>query len=237
MNVSNKYHKRTWVPYRVKVYIRNRYRAFVFSRAMKSFINNPEKCAYPGSPVLRRLIYGWDNTLWSGLEEFLCACIHDVLKTEGPVLECGSGLSTILIGAVAKNRRIKIWSLESTEEWGSKVAKNLERYKLDSVHLCVTPIIRYDEYDWYDAPFDKFPDRFALIICDGPPSTTNGGRSGLVQVLKTRVGAGCVVLLDDASRSEEEALAKRWEADFSASLNIIGEKKPYFRMVIQSPPH
>jgi predicted O-methyltransferase YrrM len=202
---------------------------------MKRFINNPEKHASPGSPVLRDLIYGWDNELWSGLEAFLCACIQDVLNAEGPVLECGSGLSTLLIGTVAQKRHLRIWSLEGSKEWGEKVTQNMHRFKLDSVELCVAPIISYGEYDWYDAPFERFPEKFSLIICDGPPSTTKGGRNGLVEVLKTRIAPGSVLLLDDAHRSEETAMARHWASDYNASLSIYGDKKPYFRLVIKAP--
>jgi hypothetical protein len=51
-------------------------------------------------------------------------------------------------------------------------------------------------------------DEIALMICDGPPDKTRGGRYGLVPALAQRLENECVILADDADRpSEQRVLA------------------------------
>jgi len=128
------------------------YRDFVFRRAMRKFIEDPEACAHIDSPVLSELIYGWGNE-WSAMPEYLVACIEHAMTTQGPILECGSGLSTIIIGAISQKKGNKLWTLEHIPEWGNKVKKRLEEFKLNSVSVCIVPIKSYGEFSWYASQF------------------------------------------------------------------------------------
>lgn len=76
------------------------------------------------------------------------------------------------------------------------------------------------------------PDRFTLVICDGPPGSIRGGRYGLVPIMKERLKPGCVILLDDAAREQEQTIAGKWEAELGASSEILGSKKPYIRLMV-----
>jgi hypothetical protein len=90
------------LPYRIRRFLRALHRDLVFRRAMRRFLKNPEACIHPENPVVLDLIYGWGNEDWSGHGEYLAGCIHHALASNGPILECGSGLSTILVGAMTK---------------------------------------------------------------------------------------------------------------------------------------
>lgn len=201
---------------------------------MKSFIKNPEACAVAGHPVLLNLIYSWGNEGWSALDEYLATCINHALAADGPVLECGSGLSTLLLGAVAQKKGHYYWALEHTAAWGTKLQTYLDAYNLDAVVLCVKPLKDFGEYSWYDAPLASMPDNFSLAICDGPPGTTKGGRYGLVPIMKARFGPRCVILLDDAIREEEVASAARWKTELGAELEMLGSAKPYIKLTLQN---
>ena len=154
------------------------------------------------------------------------------MTLNGPVLECGSGLSTILIGAIAKSRGIGHWALEHEPAWAAKVQSYLDRYKIDSVTLCAKSLKDYGEFSWYDPPLKSMPDSFAMVICDGPPGSTKGSRYGLGPVMKQRLRAGCVILLDDAGREHEMEVANRWTAELGASSEKIGDAKPYIKMTL-----
>jgi hypothetical protein len=220
------------LPSRIRGFLRAAHRDFVFRRAMKRFLKHPE-CIYPGSPVVLDLIYGWGNDNWSALDEYLAGCVDHALSSPGSILECGSGLSTILVGAIAKKRGQRHWALEHTPAWASRVRKYLNRYELDSVVLCETPLKDYGDYCWYDAPLESMPDSLSLVICDGPPGSTKGGRYGLVPIMRKRLKAGCVILLDDAGREPERAIASRWEAELgTSSSRILGSLKPYIRLTV-----
>jgi len=223
------------LPASVRDSLRAAEREIVFRRAMRRFLANPVACARPGSPVLKDLIRGWGNDGWSASDEYLAGCIAHASTTSGPILECGSGLSTILIGAIATRRGQTHWALEHAPEWAKRVQRCLRRYKLDSVVLSSAPLRDYGAFRWYDPPLAAMPKSFSLVVCDGPPAGARGGRSGLVPIMRQRLAPGCVILLDDACRAEELAIAVRWAAELKASFGVVRGAKPYIRMTVAAP--
>lgn len=202
---------------------------------MNRFLKNPGACARAGNPTLIDLTYGWGNVSWASNPEYLADCIDHALTTPGPILECGSGLSTILLGAVARIGGQTLWALEHQAEWGAKVRRVLRRYKLDCVTLSVTPLKDHGEFCWYDAPLESMPRDFALVVCDGPPGHTKGGRYGLLPIMRPGLRPGCVILLDDTCREEEVAIARRWEAELNTSFSVRGVMTSHIRMTIPEP--
>jgi hypothetical protein len=57
------------------------------------------------------------------------------------------------------------------------------------------------------------PLEFRLVICDGPPGATAGGRYGLLPVLGERLAAEATILLDDSDREGEAEVLQRWMAE------------------------
>ena len=220
------------LPSRFRRFLRRVHRVVVFRRAMKRFLALAEASKDPGNAILSDLIYGWGNESWSARDEYLAACIDHAMSSRGPILECGCGLSTILIGAIAKQRGQHHWALEHLPEWSTKVQSYLDRYRLDSVTLFSTPLKDYGEFVWYDAPLEFLPDSFALVICDGPPGGTKGGRYGLIPIMSERLATGCTILLDDVVRESERAIANRWQAETGATIEILGAKKPYIKLSV-----
>ncbi len=182
--------------------------------------------------MLRDLIYGWGNEVYSGSEEYLRACLEVGWKAKGPILECGSGLSTILLGTAAKRTSNVVYTLEHDAMWGEKVKSCLRRYRIDSVRIHVDALHDYGEFCWYTPPSGGIPHGISAVICDGPPGDTRGGRVGLVPVMKSRLSGDCVILLDDACRVEEQAALRRWAAELGAQYQIIGSVRPYARLTM-----
>ena len=220
------------LPYRFRRFVRATHREFIFRRAMSKFLKNPADYVHSKNAVLSDLIYGWGNESWSALDEYLSACIEHALNSQGPILECGSGLSTILVGAIAKQRGLSHWALEHTPGWAEKVQKRLNGYNIDTVVLCVKPLKDYGDYSWYDVPLESMPASFSLVICDGPPGSTKGGRYGLVPVMRKRLKAGCIILLDDVAREQELSITQKWEDDLGATAEFFGSIKPYVKLAV-----
>lgn len=222
----------------IRRFLRTAHRNFVFRRGMRTFVNDPYSCAVPGNATIDDLIYGWGNESWSAQYEYLASCIEHALKSKGPILECGSGLSTILIGAIAKMRGLPYWVLEDSDEWANRTQKYLDRYKIECVKLCVAPLASFGEFSWYDAPLASMPDHFALVICDGPPGDTKGGRCGLASVMGSRLRFGSVILLDDAIRPQEREIAKKWQTMLGAHSELQGDNHPFIQLtVVNKQPH
>src|SRR5439155_1312914 len=63
--------------------------------------------------------------------------------TLGPVLECGSGLTALLLGALAARRGVEVWALEHEPEWRRRVAASLRDHKAGQVYLWFSPLSDY----------------------------------------------------------------------------------------------
>lgn len=204
---------------------------------MRQFIRDPESCVRAGNPVIPELIHEWENEPWSATEEYLRACVHHVMRSSGPVLECGSGLSTLLIAVAAQQRGRQHYALESSSEWADRVRRILARYALGSTTVYCAPLRDYGEFCWYDPPLGSMPDGFDLVVCDGPHGATKGGRYGLAPVMRDRLAGGAVILLDDADRDGEVAIADRWVRELDASQEIIRAFRPYIKVVLPESRH
>lgn len=207
--------------------IAKRYRHFLFIYALRKLIRNPWSALNTNSDALKRFIQAWGNPAWSAGYEFLTAAIDELARTDGPVLECGSGLTTIVLGVIVQKTGREIWALEHSEHWGTNTSQFLQELEITAVHLCVRPLRNYGDFSWYDPPLGTMPDNFGLVICDGPPGHGHGGRYGLLPIMRHRLANNCTILLDDTIREEEKTIAERWSKSLSAPHEICGVEKPY----------
>jgi predicted O-methyltransferase YrrM len=181
--------------------------------------------------TLDDLLYGWNNP-WSLRQELICQLWDDAWHTRGPILECGSGLSTILLAAVAEKRRKEVIVLEHDFRWHQRMTRVLETFGLMTVRLVHAPLVESATYSWYDVPSD-LPAGITLVICDGPPGETRGGRYGLLPRMGRHLSPDCVILVDDAARPGEQAVLERWAEEFSIRRREAGVVKPY--EVVEGP--
>lgn len=226
---------RLWnaLPWRIRNAIRKQHQRIALTRSFEAFLSDIDSNSAPLESTLQGLVYGWGNRSWSGQPEYLAGCIDQVRKCDGPILECGSGLSTILLGAVAQRRGLPYVALENNPMWSRRVASHLTKFHITGVKLCTAELKDYGDFSWYDPPLHELPDRFSLIVCDGPPATTKGGRSGLLPVMRSRIVPPCVILLDDAVREQERALAQQWASELGAASDVIGVHKPYLKIQLE----
>lgn len=210
--------------------VRSAHRELVFNRALRRLAKDPVRILRGDQSVLSDLVYGWGNEGWSGQREYLAACVEAALNTRGPILECGSGLTTLILGIVAQRSGARVWSLEHIPDWAQRVQARLDQRDIRTVRLDVAPLQRYGGFDWYRAPVGDVPEPFTLVICDGPPAATIGGRYGLLPVMAPALAAGCLILVDDAGREAEQAMVRRWVAEAKCMASMHGAEKPYFRV-------
>ena len=139
--------------------IRNGHRSMVFHRAMRQLRRNPSEATSDSSSLLSDLVYGWGNESWSGEPEFLQSCVEHALVAKAPILECGSGLTTMILGVVAQHTGNTMWTLEHMPEWGYRVQCYLDELDITSVRLNVAPLAHYGECDWYAPPLETMPEQ------------------------------------------------------------------------------
>lgn len=210
-----------WIPRSVKQAIKHRISEWRFNRAFTAFRRAPRR-ALSDRALLGELQRGWGNEAWAADTEYLEAVLERVLALRGPVLECGSGLSTLLVGALVESEGRDLWTLEHHPGWFERVRKQLNRYALHDTRLILAPLEDYGEFSWYRPPLEEMPGEFALVICDGPPGDTPGGRYGLLPVMRERLSATAEILLDDTARAAEAGIAWRWGQESGACVTFLG---------------
>jgi predicted O-methyltransferase YrrM len=224
---------RTVLPRPLRGFLRAQDRRFVFRRAMCRLLRDP-RCLLEREDVLPALSYGWGNTIWSASDEYVLACASHAWECDGPILECGSGLTTIVLGAIARKKGQTVWTLEHNEHWAQRIRRYLRRYRVRSVRLMTHPLLDYGSYCWYAPPLEAMPETFGMVVCDGPPHSTQGGRYGLLPVMGDRLPAGTTILLDDAARAPERSIAARWAAELGTNVTMLGARRRdrYIRITI-----
>lgn len=211
------------LPRPLKAKLRDLHRAWT----LQSCLKNIEYRLRNGLPVeeacASRIIYGWSNEGWSAKPALISYLLNEYRDFEGTMVECGSGLSTLLLQMIALRTGAQILSLEHNLEWHELMNRRLAARNLATTSLIYAPLREYGDYDWYD-------DRAVLsecksidvVLCDGPPNSTRGGRYGAMPRMAHLLNDNAAIIVDDAQRSEEAQMIRRWSAD--SQKQIVLEK-------------
>jgi hypothetical protein len=65
------------------------------------------------------------------------------------------------------------------------------------------------------------PPAFGLVIVDGPPGTSKGGRVGLLPRLADKLQAGTVIVLDDCDRPGEQRVMAEWSLALGTPPRLV----------------
>jgi predicted O-methyltransferase YrrM len=136
------------------------------------------------------------------------------------VVECGSGVTTLLIAACLRAQGSgRLYSLEHDAHFAVVTRERLEAAGLSEwVELIVAPLTEqcFDgrRGTWYDEiEASKVPGGIDLLIVDGPPDVRAWARWPALEVFHDRLNPGATLLLDDGRRRHERRVASRWAAD------------------------
>lgn len=144
-------------------------------------------------------------------------------STPGDVLECGSGLSTLLLGITAGRRGHHVHTFEHDSASHKRLCRLVERYRLPNVTVHHTPIVSYGAFDWYQLPSLSLSSNFNLVICDGPAQhLTDSGRYGLFPVMRGALHPHCRVILDDSNSRIDRRVIHRWRKEHQIQVQSFG---------------
>ena len=182
--------------------------------------------------ILTELCTNWGNRNWPAKEELLAAIAAHAWETQGTILECGCGLSTVLLALIARHKGQRVVSIEHIEDYAIAIRSTLSRFGLANTEILVSPLVAYGDYDWYELPEGTLREQeISLVVCDGPPEATRGCRHGVLPVTLPFLRHGAVILLDDVQAGGASVLA-RWKKEYGLDAVIEGVVKPYGRIVI-----
>jgi len=87
--------------------------------------------------LLHKVVRAWANP-WSANEDLLERLWHWLAESSGPVLECGSGVSTLVLAAGIAPTARRVVSLEHETAWAERAGMDPETPASECGHRCPT---------------------------------------------------------------------------------------------------
>lgn len=133
-------------------------------------------------------------------------------KCRGPIIETGSGLSSVFMAAATPGT---VYSLEHVEHYAAQTLARAEEAGVKNLGLCCAPLKDF----WYDIDRFDLPARFALGFCDGPPRMY-GTRMKFFE----RLAPACkVIVVDDIKTDNNFAQAVHsWATSHGMEMTVLG---------------
>jgi hypothetical protein len=137
-------------------------------------------------------------------------CWTTAKEAQGDILECGSGLSTLVMGMAVKGTPHVVWAMEHDLEWLQQLIQRLERYDIRNVVPVYAPLLPREEGgNWYGANLEELPSAFDVVLIDGPPRKV-GKRALVFDVLGERIRRARTWLIDDVSDPAEAEMVRKY---------------------------
>lgn len=185
-----------------------------------------------GNKEVCELRKGWGNDGFSADSRYILETIRLMREHPGDVLECGTGVTTLVAGLLAEKSGHQVYSLEQDRNWGLETRRILERYDVRCVKILDSPLRQSDGFVWYDIQGLKLPRSFGLVICDGPFVPPSLGepwyrswRYGVMRHLKDSSTFFAALLLDDVDDPRANGVLERWRSDFNAAVQVISSEE------------
>lgn len=163
----------------------------------------------------------WNNN-WALSPEGLFTCSLLARQAKGPILECGSGLSTLCMAAATDQT---VHAVEHSPLWASRTESLARQNGLDNVRVHLTSIEDYGAFQWFaDVPrYD-----YALVLCDGPPRKT--GRAGLFSVLRDEIKDARIVV-DDIAHIEWRRTVEQYCQETGRRFDLLDDTSKPFALI------
>ncbi len=192
-------------------------------QSVRTFRENPA----PTHGDIQRFRRAWGNESYSADASYVSEVFSRVRRCVGPILECGSGLTTLVAALAAEARNLTIWSLEQDLEWVDLVKQKLKRHRIRNVVLKHAPLKEYRDYVWYDVSQVDLPSGFECGLWEGPAVGRTWGRAyapwryGVLPVLRENGIAVDEILLDDADEPRAAGLLASWKKEFDMGHHML----------------
>lgn len=160
--------------------------------------------------TMQGIFQDWGNK-WAARPELLYACAVAAQSATGPIIEYGSGISTLVMAAA--NPNVQVHAVEHDPMYLNQTQAAAVRNGLTNVNLWLAPMAADGTYDLSNTLLPKAE----LVLLDGPPRYLGGNRALMLEKLN-----GSAVLVDDVKGEMAEKLAQ-WASRNGREYRILGE--------------
>ena len=194
-------------------------------RRLRSMVRRQERHVWETHNVFRLFQGGAPLPLpggWAASTDLLGELMRAIASRRARcVVELGSGVSTLVIAAALRsNGSGRLISIDGDEAYASQTREQLQRQGLDEwveVRFAALTEMKYEGVarPWYDTRVLADLTDVDLLLIDGPPTALRADiRYPSLPFFWGRLAPGAIVLLDDAARAPERAMAAAWQRQF-----------------------
>ena len=148
---------------------------------------------------------------WGASSDVLQLAAGLARASELPIVEMGTGLSTIVMAAASKQT---VWSVEHDPKYASEIETMAAAAGVSNIALVTCEL----KDKWYDIQ-DELPAEIGLAFVDGPPRYLGSDRMRFFDVYGDRCK---VILVDDANDAVTAALLKAWAKSKGRPIHFDG---------------
>jgi hypothetical protein len=177
----------------------------------------------------------WGDTLPASRVPYIRTSIAEAARCAGPILQCGSSLSSILIGILCHQAQAPgkhLWILEHDPHWGGLIRSWLEQYEISKAHVISAPVEQFDGFVWYVLDASRLPKNFALVLCDASAALPSSAR-GVVERVSKHLDHRCVILARNAKRPRDLKVLADWAKSRKAPFLIQDAAEPFVKIALR----
>lgn len=146
---------------------------------------------------------------FGALEDVLTLCAVMGRLVDGPIIEAGTGLTSIVLAASTDHT---VFCLEHHAGYAAQMREMAQEAGVENIDIRLVPI----NHGWYDLNGQLLPKRFALGLNDGPPRTV-GSRMGFFDYF----GETSAIICDDADDRSYGDKLEAWASARSRRIDFI----------------
>jgi hypothetical protein len=159
----------------------------------------------------------WGNN-WAMTPEALYTCSLLARQSSGPILECGAGLSSLCLAAATDQ---PVHCLEQSPDWTTRITRIAQENGIHNLHVHHRPLVDCGASRWYADPPRE---RYALVVCDGPPGDDK--RGGLFDVMREEI-AQAPIIVDDIARGYSRKSVEDYCIASGRTFEVLDGAKPF----------
>ena len=190
---------------------------------------------FPSDELTGKLFAAWGDTLTEERLAYVQQCLNEAVHASGPILQCGSGLLSILIGMICQHSdrpEKRLWVFEHDPHWGALARAWLKDRGIKHAHIISAPAEHFDGYVWYVLDPSRLPDNFALVLSEAN-SALPGSTRGVVTRMTKYLGNRCVILGRNARRPKDLKYLADWAKSQGAPFILQEGPKPYLKIALR----
>lgn len=205
-----------------------RYRGF--DRCMRRLTADADEP--PSLATISELYAHWGDPLTQGGESYLRSCLAEARAASGPIVQCGAGLLSLVLGSLCQTSAVparQLWCLEHDPHWANTIRSWLTQYRMGRVHVITSRPHLFEEFVWYAADPERLASGVSLVLCEGGRAAPSGVPGALAR-LEPRLADPSIVLARGVGRADDLRRAHQWAKDHGASCVVVDREQGFVKI-------